>query len=72
LCLAAFVPALSDWWTARPHLDPVRYTLLRWVDDMSYGFGVWKGVVREGNYDPLIPELSSWPTNMQQKSATEV
>ena len=72
LCLAAFVPALSDWWTTRPHLDPVRYTLLRWVDDMSYGFGVWKGVVREGNYDPLIPELSSWPTNMQQKSATEV
>lgn len=72
LCLAAFVPALSDWWTTRPHLDPVRYTLLCWVDDMSYGFGVWKGVVREGNYDPLIPELSSWPTNMQQKSATEV
>ena len=72
LCLAAFMPALSDWWTTRPHLDPVRYTLLRWVDDMSYGFGVWKGVVREGNYDPLIPELSSWPTNMQQKSATEV
>lgn len=72
LCLAAFVPALSDWWTTRPHLDPVRYTLLRWVDDMSYGFGVWKGVVREGNYDPLIPELSSWPTNMQQKSTTEV
>ena len=72
LCLAAFVPALSDWWTTRPHLDPVRYTLLRWVDDMSYGFGVWKGVVREGNYDPLVPELSSWPTNMQQKSATEV
>ena len=72
LCLAAFVPALSDWWTTRPHLDPIRYTLLRWVDDMSYGFGVWKGVVREGNYDPLIPELSSWPTNMQQKSATEV
>jgi mycofactocin system glycosyltransferase len=72
LCLAAFVPALSDWWTSRPHLDPVRYALLRWVDDMSYGFGVWKGVVREGNYDPLIPELSSWPSNMQQKSATEV
>ena len=71
LCLAAFVPALSDWWTSRPHLDPVRYTLLRWVDDMSYGFGVWKGVVREGNYDPLVPELSSWPTNMQQKSTAE-
>ena len=72
LCLAAFVPALSDWWTSRPHLDPIRYTLLRWVDDMSYGFGVWKGVVREGNYDALIPELSSWPSNMQQKSPTEV
>jgi mycofactocin system glycosyltransferase len=71
LCLAAFVPALSDWWTSRPHLDPVRYTLLRWVDDMSYGFGVWKGVVREGNYDALIPELSSWPSNMQQKTSTE-
>jgi len=71
LCLAAFVPALSDWWTSRPHLDPVRYTLLRWVDDMSYGFGIWKGVVREGNYDALIPELSSWPSNMQQKTSTE-
>ena len=72
LCIAALVPALSDWWTTRPHLDPIRYTLLRWVDDMSYGFGVWKGVVREGNYDALIPELSSWPSNMQQKSPTEV
>lgn len=72
LCLAAFVPALFDWWATRPHLDPVRYTLLRWVDDMSYGFGVWKGAVRDGNYDALIPELSSWPSNMQKKSATEV
>ena len=71
LCLAAFVPALSDWWTSRPHLDPIRYTLLRWVDDMSYGFGVWKGVVREGNYDALIPELSSWPGNLQQKPTTQ-
>ena len=45
----AAVPALADG-------GPVRL-----LDDLSYGVGVWKGMVAEGNFAPLVPDLRSWP-----------
>jgi mycofactocin glycosyltransferase len=60
--LAAFlVPALTDWKRGRTRLDPMRYVALRLLDDMSYGVGVWEGVVQERTIDPLVPDLTSWP-----------
>jgi mycofactocin glycosyltransferase len=60
--LAAWLfPALTDWKRGRTRLGPMRYVALRLLDDMSYGVGVWEGVVRERTIDPLVPDLTSWP-----------
>lgn len=31
------------------------------VDDLAYGIGVWRGVLRERCLDPLVPTISGWP-----------
>lgn len=61
LCAAALVPALSEWWEKKPRLDPVRYTLLRIVDDAAYGVGVWKSALRERNATALLPAITRRP-----------
>jgi mycofactocin system glycosyltransferase len=58
LCAAAVVPALAEWWEKRPRLDPVRFTLLRVVDDAAYGTGVWKSVARERDAAALLPAIA--------------
>jgi mycofactocin glycosyltransferase len=63
LCAAALVPSLAEWWTKRPRLDPVRYTLMRIIDDASYGTGVWKAAWRERSLDALKPEIVSWSSS---------
>jgi hypothetical protein len=55
---AALVPPLLDWTRRWPHLDPVRYTALRLVDDAAYGVGVWRGVMASGRLAPLRPALT--------------
>jgi mycofactocin system glycosyltransferase len=34
---------------------------LRLVDDIAYSVGVWRGMLAERTFDPLIPQISSWP-----------
>lgn len=34
---------------------------LRVVDDLAYGVGVWRGMLRERTIAPLLPRFSSWP-----------
>ena len=63
LITAAVVPSMYEWWKNRPKLDPIRFTALRVLDDAAYGVGVWKGAVREQNFDALKPDLTSWPKN---------
>jgi mycofactocin glycosyltransferase len=63
LLAAWLVPALTDWKRGRTRLDPMRYVALRLLDDVSYGLGVWEGVMRERTLDPLIPDLTSWPAS---------
>jgi mycofactocin system glycosyltransferase len=63
LISAAVVPSMYEWWKSRPQLDPIRFTALRVLDDAAYGVGVWKGVVREQNFEALKPDLTSWPKN---------
>ena len=53
LGLAAFVPAMIEWSTKRPALDPVRFTALRLLDDASYGIGVWRNAIRTRQPMPL-------------------
>jgi mycofactocin system glycosyltransferase len=52
---AALAPAVYEWWTKRPHLDVVRFVLIKMVDNAAYGVGVWKGVIATRNIAPLIP-----------------
>jgi mycofactocin system glycosyltransferase len=61
LLASAVVPALVDWARTRPRIDPLRYVALRALDDVAYGVGVWQGVVRGRSFDPLVPDLTSWP-----------
>jgi mycofactocin system glycosyltransferase len=63
LLAAAVIPAMYEWWSQRPALDPLRYLALRVIDDASYGAGVWEGVIAHRSADALMPDVSSWPTN---------
>ncbi len=58
---AVVLPALWEWTRHRPPLDPARWLLLRVVDQVAYGTGVWVGAVRARTPDPLLPEITSWP-----------
>ena len=59
--IAALAPAMYEWWSQRPAIDPLRYLALRLIDDVSYGLGVWEGAVAARSAEALIPDLSSWP-----------
>jgi mycofactocin system glycosyltransferase len=60
---AALGPAVYEWWTKRPHLDVVRFALLKMLDNAAYGAGVWKGVIATRNAAPLIPTVKRSATN---------
>lgn len=63
LCAAAVVPALAEWWEKRPRLDPVRFTILRIIDDAAYGTGAWKQMFRERDAGAVLPAIArSAPT----------
>lgn len=63
LCAAAVVPALAEWWEKRPRLDPVRFTILRIIDDAAYGAGAWKTAIRERDAGAMLPAIArSAPT----------
>jgi mycofactocin system glycosyltransferase len=58
---AAIIPALVEWRRDRPPIDPVRWTVLRLLDDVAYGAGVWAGSFRERTLAALRPDLTGWP-----------
>jgi mycofactocin system glycosyltransferase len=60
---AALGPAIYEWWTKRPHLDVVRFALLKMLDNAAYGAGVWKGVIATRNAAPLIPTVKRSAAN---------
>jgi mycofactocin system glycosyltransferase len=62
---AALGPALYEWWKQRPHLDIVRFSLLKMLDNAAYGTGVWKGVVATRSPAPIIPTVQKSATNEQ-------
>ena len=63
LIAAGIVPALVEWRSQRPPLDPLRWTALHLADDAAYCVGVWRGCIRERTTEPLCPHLSAPPTN---------
>jgi mycofactocin system glycosyltransferase len=55
--LAEAALAYRDHARIPDHLDPVRYTLLRRLDDLAYGAGVWWSVLRTRTWRALAPEV---------------
>jgi hypothetical protein len=58
LLAAVVVPPLFEWRERRPRLDPLRFAILRLLDDVAYGTGVWIGCLRERNAQALLPSFS--------------
>lgn len=64
--VAAVVDGVVDWLARRRHAeDDARplglmcYLVLKRLDDVAYGTGLWTGVVRERNLGPLKPQFRS-------------
>lgn len=60
LCMSAvLIPTLIKWMKGTSDLDPVRYAGARVFDDLSYGAGVWAGVVKTRRVGPLLPLITA-------------
>lgn len=60
--ITMLAPIAYEWITRERYLDPVRYTILRLVDDASYGSGVITSSLRAQNLAPLVPKVRfPWP-----------
>lgn len=64
--VAALVDGVVDWLRHSPRADaPARplglpaYLLLKRIDDIAYGAGLWEGVLRERNLAALKPQIRS-------------
>lgn len=57
--LAVVAPPVVAWARDRPALDPVRAAGLHVVDDMAYGAGLWRGMVRERSLAAIRPVLTA-------------
>ena len=62
-------PALSDYARRRPELDPVRFTIARIADDVSYGAGVWASCLRERTVLPVRPAISRRPVRINRPAS---
>ena len=58
---AGVLPALAEWRSTRPGVDPVRYAALHMADDAAYCVGVWQGCWRRRSAAALVPDLRNWP-----------
>ena len=62
--IAAVIDGVVDWLSRRRHVEDdarpiglIAYLVLRRLDDVAYGTGLWTGVVRERNLGPLKPHF---------------
>ncbi len=59
LIAGAAIEGLIDYRRSGSHLNPFIYLLIRRLDDMAYGAGLWRGVIRDRTAAPLIPRLAA-------------
>ena len=66
MLIAAVLDGVLDWFTRNRAADgegrpigPVAYLVLKRLDDLAYGVGLWTGVVRERTLRPLKPQIKT-------------
>ncbi|HEY1134124.1 MAG TPA: hypothetical protein VGE77_06070, partial [Nocardioides sp.] len=55
VAVAVVADTAAGWVRQRPPMDPASYAVLRRLDDLSYGYGVWRGAVSERSVRSLLP-----------------
>ena len=62
--IAAVVDGVADWVSRRSNVDTdtkqlgvVPYLVLKRLDDLAYGAGMWTGMVQERHPGPLKPQI---------------
>ncbi|MFB9637187.1 mycofactocin biosynthesis glycosyltransferase MftF [Streptomyces spiralis] len=58
LVVAAVAEGLLDHHRSGSPLSPLAHTMLRRLDDLAYGWGVWQGALRRRTAAPLKPRLA--------------
>jgi hypothetical protein len=58
LVSCAAIEGLIDYRRSGSNLNPLIYLMIRRLDDMAYGAGVWRGAIRHRTIAPLIPRLA--------------
>ncbi|ARJ05032.1 mycofactocin system glycosyltransferase [Cnuibacter physcomitrellae] len=61
VAVAALVDSLIEWRRTRSSLGPVRFAVLRRLDDLAYGAGVWWSALRGRSTAALRPSFRSRP-----------
>ncbi len=59
LIVGAAIEGLIDCRRSGACLNPLVYLLIRRLDDLAYGAGLWGGAIRHRTIAPLIPRLAS-------------
>lgn len=54
----ALLEGLIDFRRSGSHLNPLVYLLIRRLEDLAYGAGLWYGAIRDRTPAPLIPRLA--------------
>jgi mycofactocin system glycosyltransferase len=67
---AAALDGLADWRRSRPDLDPVTHVVLRRLDDLAYGAGLWWGAFEHTTTAPLRPALGRESLGLRRGPAT--
>lgn len=57
LITGAVIEGLIDYRRSGSRLNPLAYLLIRRLDDLAYGAGLWLGAMRDRTTAPLIPRL---------------
>lgn len=69
LITAAAIEGLIDSRRSGSRLNPLAYLLIRRLDDMAYGTGLWRGAIRDRTIAPLIPRLALYERHVRTRQA---
>jgi mycofactocin system glycosyltransferase len=58
LITGAVLEGLIDYRRSGLRLNPLAYLLIRRLDDMAYGAGLWRGAISDRTVAPLVPRLA--------------